>query len=43
MDNYSEGLATGMALNGNGYNTNNGGFLGGEWGGLSIDKGFIIV
>lgn len=40
MDNYSEGLATGMALNGNGYNTNNGGFLGGEWGGLI---GLLIV
>lgn len=41
MDNYSEGLATGMALNGNnGYN-NNGGFgFGGEWGGLI---GLLIV
>lgn len=47
MDNYSEGLATGMALNqGNpgwncGYGYNNGGFgFGGEWGGLI---GLLIV
>lgn len=47
MDNYSEGLATGMALNqGNpnwncGYGYGNGGFgFGGEWGGLI---GLLIV
>ena len=45
MDNYSEGLATGMALQqGNGWNNcgyNNGGFgFGGEWGGLI---GLLIV
>lgn len=44
MDNYSEGLATGMALqqgNPNCYGYNNGGFgFGGEWGGLI---GLLIV
>jgi hypothetical protein len=44
MDNYSEGLATGMALrqnDGNCYGYNNGGFgFGGEWGGLI---GLLIV
>lgn len=48
MDNYSEGLATGMALNqgnpylGYGYAMNNGGWggFGGEWGGLI---GLLIV
>lgn len=40
MDNYSEGLATGMALNGQGYNSGSNWGFGGDWGGLI---GLLIV
>lgn len=41
MDNYSEGLATGMALHQGNPGYGNGGFgFGGEWGGLI---GLLIV